>query len=68
MQEEADRICDRIMVMVDGRIKAIGVSADLKKRFGDGFKLALQLKKGADSTPAHQFVKKLFPGILHLDL
>ncbi len=31
--EEADAICDRLMIMNEGEIKCIGVSADLKNRY-----------------------------------
>ncbi len=31
--EEADAICDRLMIMSEGEIKCIGVSADLKNRY-----------------------------------
>jgi ABC-type multidrug transport system ATPase subunit len=28
--EEADRVADRVMIMAEGKVKCIGVSADLK--------------------------------------
>jgi len=61
--EEADAICDRLMIMSDGEIECIGVSADLKHRFGSGFKLSMQVSKGNSAEPAHNFVNKLMPGI-----
>lgn len=46
--EEADAICDRLMIMAAGEVKCIGPSADLKNRFGQGFKLSLQVSRGKD--------------------
>lgn len=60
--EEADAICDRLMIMAEGEIKCIGVSADLKNRFGQGFKLSIQVARGHDTAPAHEFVQKVVPG------
>ena len=34
--EEADILCDRIAIMADGRLAAVGSSLDLKTRFGVG--------------------------------
>lgn len=41
--------------MSEGEMKCIGVSADLKKRFGSGFKLSIQVEKGYDTG-----IKKFF--------
>lgn len=40
--------------MSEGEIKCIGVSADLKSRFGEGYKLSLQLEKGHSQEQAHK--------------
>ena len=34
--EEADMLCDRIAIMADGHLAAVGSSLDLKTRFGVG--------------------------------
>lgn len=34
--EEADILCDRIAILADGRLAAVGSSLDLKTRFGVG--------------------------------
>jgi len=62
--EEADAICDRIIIMADGEMKCIGVSAELKNRFGEGFKLSVQIAKGFPEEPVDTFIKKLAPGAL----
>lgn len=51
------------MIMAEGEIKCIGVSADLKSRFGEGFKLSIQVDaKYKDSNEADEFVHQLVPG------
>jgi len=65
--EEADAICDRLMIMADGEIQCIGVSADLKKRFGEGYKLSVQVARGMSDQPAHEFIKKLIPEAILLN-
>jgi len=59
--EEADAICDRLMIMADGEIECIGVSADLKRRFGEGYKLAVQVARGRSDAEADQFIRELIP-------
>lgn len=50
------------MIMAEGEIKCIGVSADLKNRFGEGYKLAIQVAKGTPQEPADSFVREIAPG------
>jgi len=59
--EEADAICDRLMIMSEGEAQCIGVSADLKNRYGGGFKLSLQVARGEDDLPADRFVCSQIP-------
>jgi ABC-type multidrug transport system ATPase subunit len=65
--EEADAICDRLMIMADGEVKCIGVSADLKNRFGEGYKLSVQVAKGYDQEPVDQFIKQIAPSAVLLN-
>ena len=39
--EEADVLCDRIAIMVEGRLATVGTSLDLKSQFGVGYTLTL---------------------------
>ena len=41
--EEADALCNRIAIMVNGQIKCIGSSQHLKSKFGDGYNLDFKL-------------------------
>ena len=37
--EEADALCGRIGIMAYGRLRCLGPSLHLKRRFGDGFRV-----------------------------
>ena len=39
--EEADLLCDKIAIMVEGSIAAQGASMDLKQKFGVGYRLTI---------------------------
>ena len=39
--EEADVLCDRIAIMVEGRLATVGTSLDLKSQFGVGYTLTV---------------------------
>ncbi|KAL6073551.1 ABC transporter, ATPbinding domain containing protein [Balamuthia mandrillaris] len=64
--EEAEALCDRVIVMAGGQLKAIGPSSDLKRRFGAGYKLTVHASPECDAA-AHKFVKKLLPGCILLN-
>merc|ERR1712070_35956 len=61
--EEADLLCDRIGIMGDGKMMCVGTAPDLKRRFGAGYKLSINLssKSNAASNAAETFVKALLP-------
>lgn len=42
--EEAEALCSRIGIMVDGRIRCLGSAQHLKSRFGDGFEVDVKTK------------------------
>jgi ABC-type multidrug transport system ATPase subunit len=51
LMEEADTLCERLAIMVDGRLQCVGRKAALKQRYGDGFYLSLVLNTPADKKP-----------------
>jgi len=65
--EEADAICDRIIIMSEGDIRCIGVSADLKNRYGEGYKLSVQVAKNGNEEQVDQFVKQIAPNAILLN-
>lgn len=42
-REEAEALCTRIGIMVDGRLKCLGTPQHLKSRFGEGWELDIRL-------------------------
>jgi ABC-type multidrug transport system ATPase subunit len=62
--DEAEAVCDRIVIMVSGRLKALGTTQSLKSRFGYGYRLNLKYqgtKDNGDLSGIHNFIKKTFP-------
>jgi ABC-type multidrug transport system ATPase subunit len=39
--EEADTLCQRIGIMVNGRLSSIGTQAHLKAKHGEGYRLSI---------------------------
>ncbi len=50
--EEADVLCDRIAIMVEGRLATVGTSLDLKSQFGVGYTLTLVKARQAQNQEA----------------
>lgn len=58
--EEADVLGDRVAVLANGQLKAVGTSLSLKNRFGSGYRISL-VTKPEDTERAIQQVKHLVP-------
>jgi ABC-type multidrug transport system ATPase subunit len=41
LSKQADVLCDRIAILADGRLAALGSSLDLKTQFGVGYTLTI---------------------------
>ena len=50
--EEADLLCDRIAIMADGSLAALGTSMDLKSRFGVGYTLTVAKTRSQHGSEA----------------
>jgi ABC-type multidrug transport system ATPase subunit len=48
--EEADVLCDRIGIMAAGELQCLGVAAQLKKRYGEGFTCAVTTLQRDDAA------------------
>jgi len=58
--EEADALCDRLAMFGGGKLQTIGVSSDLKARWGSGFKLSVQ-GRAAQARMIEEFINALCP-------
>ena len=56
--EEADVLCDRIAIMVEGRLAAVGTSLDLKSQFGVGYTLTVVKARHAQTQDAGHHVSR----------
>ncbi|PRP80817.1 ABC transporter A family member 2 isoform 2 [Planoprotostelium fungivorum] len=62
--EEADALCDEILIMSGGLVRCIGPSSNLKGRYGEGFKLSFQVKRGEDDLVADGFIRQMIPQVI----
>lgn len=60
--EEAEALSNQVAIMAHGRLKAIGTTLHLKKKWGDGYRIQVSYADG-NETKADTFVKSKFPSI-----
>ncbi|XP_032947447.1 ATP-binding cassette sub-family A member 6 isoform X2 [Rhinolophus ferrumequinum] len=58
---EAEAICDRIAIMVNGRLRSIGSIQHLRSKLGKDYILQLKVKETSQVTLVHTEILKLFP-------
>ncbi|XP_043761636.1 ATP-binding cassette sub-family A member 6 isoform X3 [Cervus elaphus] len=58
---EAEAVCDRVAIMVSGRLRCIGSIQHLKNSLGKDYILELKLKEASQGTSVHMEVLRLFP-------
>ena len=63
--EEAEALCKRIGIMVQGQLRALGTKQHLKNKFGSGYELAIKIRAECYDHDAFvsldYFVNNLFP-------
>ncbi|NWR42112.1 ABCA9 protein, partial [Regulus satrapa] len=59
--EEAAATCDRVAVLVSGRLRYIGSLEDLKSKFGTSYRLELKMREVGHSDALHAEILNLFP-------
>ena len=62
--EEADVLSDRVCVIVDGQLKCIGTSLNLKNNYGDGYRIAIITKEPKELA---DILLKEFPAVKIID-
>ncbi|XP_045038372.2 ATP-binding cassette sub-family A member 9 isoform X2 [Desmodus rotundus] len=58
---EAEALCDRVAIMVSGRLRCIGSIQHLKSKFGKDYLLEMKVKPLAHVEPLHTEILRLFP-------
>ncbi|XP_035157530.1 ABC-type organic anion transporter ABCA8 isoform X2 [Callithrix jacchus] len=58
---EAEAVCDRVAIMVSGRLRCIGSIQHLKSKFGKDYLLEMKVKNVAQVEPLHAEILRLFP-------
>ncbi|NWI83511.1 ABCA9 protein, partial [Dryoscopus gambensis] len=59
--EEAAAMCDRVAILVSGRLRYIGSLEDLKSKFGTSYHLELKMTDVGQSDALHTEILNLFP-------
>lgn len=55
--EEAEALCERVGIMVGGRLRCLGTAHRLKSRFGDGYSCSLRMRDEAGVRAAQQLAR-----------
>lgn len=58
---EAEAVCDRVAIMVSGRLRCIGSIQHLKSKFGKDYLLEMKVKTLTQVEPLNTEVLRLFP-------
>ncbi|XP_025783287.1 ATP-binding cassette sub-family A member 10-like [Puma concolor] len=58
---EAEAVCDRVAIMVSGKLRCIGSIQNLKSKFGKDYILEVKIKDPIQVEPVHTEILKLFP-------
>ncbi|XP_066442630.1 ABC-type organic anion transporter ABCA8-like isoform X2 [Eleutherodactylus coqui] len=59
--EEAEAVCDRVAIMVSGKLRCIGSIQQLKSKFGKGYLLEIKVKDSQQVDDIHQEISRMFP-------
>ncbi|XP_056405772.1 ABC-type organic anion transporter ABCA8-like isoform X2 [Hyla sarda] len=59
--EEAEAVCDRVAIMVSGKLRCIGSIQQLKSKFGKGYLLEMKVKDSQQVDEIHQEIIRIFP-------
>ncbi|XP_072270166.1 ABC-type organic anion transporter ABCA8-like isoform X2 [Pyxicephalus adspersus] len=59
--EEAEAVCDRVAIMVSGKLRCIGSVQQLKSKFGKGYLLAMKMNDSQHGEVLHQKIIQMFP-------
>ncbi|XP_048510196.1 phospholipid-transporting ATPase ABCA3-like isoform X2 [Athalia rosae] len=57
--EECEALCNRLVIMVQGRFVCVGASQELKERFGAGFNITIKLNPGRSNDDYKEIKRKI---------
>lgn len=58
---EAEAVCDRVAIMVSGKLRCIGSIQHLKSKFGKEYLLEMKVKTPTQVEPLNMEIMRLFP-------
>eukprot|EP01138_Halocafeteria_seosinensis_P011791 gb/GECG01012049.1/.p1 GENE.gb/GECG01012049.1/~~gb/GECG01012049.1/.p1 ORF type:complete len:1787 (+),score=203.96 gb/GECG01012049.1/:1-5361(+) len=61
--EEADALCDRIGIMVNGQFACLGTSQHLKGKYGQGYRVEVKAESSEDIEELLSLFQKAFPEV-----
>lgn len=61
--DEADVLGDRIAILSDGELEALGTSFSLKKKYGAGYRLICVKRAGCNSSEVTELLRKHIPDL-----
>lgn len=64
--EEAESLCDRIGIMVAGKLRCLGSPQRLKSKYGEGFRIVLSCNPDAMTSDSNARVEKLMKSLVPL--
>ncbi|XP_075850818.1 ATP-binding cassette sub-family A member 10 isoform X4 [Microcebus murinus] len=64
---EAEAVCDRVAIMVSGKLRCIGSIQHLKSKFGKDYLLEIKMKEPTQVEPLHTEILKFFPQAARLE-
>ncbi|XP_053563240.1 ABC-type organic anion transporter ABCA8 isoform X2 [Bombina bombina] len=65
--EEAEAVCDRVAIMISGKLRCIGSIQQLKSKFGKGYLLEIKVKDSHPLEEIHNKIIRLFPKAMRQD-
>ncbi|CAD8103132.1 unnamed protein product [Paramecium primaurelia] len=59
--DEAENLCSKIAIQINGQFSCIGTPQHLKQKFGDGYRVSLELEENVQSQQVIKLVKQEYP-------
>ncbi|XP_073416062.1 ABC-type organic anion transporter ABCA8-like isoform X1 [Dendrobates tinctorius] len=59
--EEAEAVCDRVAIIISGKLRCIGSIRELKSKFGKDYLLEIKVKDSQEPEEIHTKMMQLFP-------